>query len=327
MNRPVRGMTLLGVALVIALSACASAAPESEVTSVRLAMGFIPNVQYAPYYVAKDKGYFAENGIDVEFDHSIFESDAVRLVGTNELQFAIVSGEQVLLARAQGIPLVYVFEWYQKYPIAVVSKAEVGIVEPGDLAGHTIGLPMQSGASYIGWRALLAEVGLTEDDVSTEVIGFTQAAAVAEDVVDAAVVYANNEPIQLAQVGEEVNVIYVSQYIDLVANGLVTNEKTLAENPELVAGMVDATVRGLADAIAEPGEAFSVSEKYVEGLGGQGAETQRIVLGETIKLWEAVRLGYSDLSAWERTQAVLLEIGLLTEPQDVEAAFTNEFLP
>jgi NitT/TauT family transport system substrate-binding protein len=323
----IKRQVLVSVALAVALSACAGAAPEPETTPVRLAMGFIPSVQFAPLYVADQKGYFAENGIEIEFDHSVFESDAVKLVGTDELQFAVVSGEQVLLSRAQGIPLVYVFEWFQKYPIVVVSKPQMGIEEPGDLAGRTVGLPMQAGASYVGWRALLAEAGLTEDDVTTEVIGFTQVAAVSQETVEAAVGYASNEPIQLAQVHEAVNVIYLSDYVDLVANGLVTNEKTLAENPELVAGMVDALSRGLSDTIANPDEAFGISQNYVEGLEGEVAVTQRIVLDESIQLWLAERLGESELSSWENTQQVLLDIGFLTEPQDLEAVFTNEFLP
>ena len=300
---------------------------EVEVTEVRLAMGFFPSVQYSPFYMAAEKGYFAENGIDIEFDHSLFESDAVKLVGTDELQFAIVSGEQVLLARAQDIPLVYVFEWFQQYPIAVVSKASAGIESPADLAGHTVGLPMQAGASYVGWRALLSEAGLSEDDLAAEVIGFTQVTSLSEDAVEAAVGYINNEPIQLILAGEDINVIAVSQYVDLVANGLVTNETTLAENPELVAGMVDALARGLADAIADPDEAFEISLNYVEGLEGEAAVAQREVLVASIKLWLADQLGNSDLAAWETTQTVLLEIGLLNETQDLEAAFTNEFLP
>jgi hypothetical protein len=65
----------------------------------------------------------------------------------------------------------------------------------------------------------------------------------------------------------------------------------------------------------------------VEGLEGEVAVTQRIVLDESIQLWLAERLGESELSSWENTQQVLLDIGFLTEPQDLEAVFTNEFLP
>jgi len=90
---------------------------------------------------------------------------------------------------------------------------------------------------------------------------------------------------------------------------------------------VDALARGLADVIADPDEAFVICQNYVEGLDGEAADIQRMVLDASIRMWEAERLGYSDLSAWEQTQTLLLDTGLLTEPQDLEVMFTNELLP
>jgi NitT/TauT family transport system substrate-binding protein len=93
-----RFRTWLGVIfLVLATSACKG--KPAALVHIRLPMGYIPNVQQAPFYVAVDNGYFRKAGIEIEFDYS-FETDGVALVGSNKLQFSVASGEQVLLARA-----------------------------------------------------------------------------------------------------------------------------------------------------------------------------------------------------------------------------------
>ena len=100
------------------------------------------------------EAHFKEFGLEIEFDYGA-ETDGVALVGANELPFAVVSGEQVVLARAQEIPVVYVFAWWQEYPVAVTVMADKDIRTPADLRGKKIGLPGLYGASYVGLRALL----------------------------------------------------------------------------------------------------------------------------------------------------------------------------
>ena len=122
------------IILIFVLSACGgngNGESEGELMHIRLPMGFIPNIQYAPFYVADERGYFRSAGLDIEFDYS-FETDGITLVGANELPFAIVSGEQVLLARDEGLPVVYVMAWWQDYPVAVAAKTESGIQSPED---------------------------------------------------------------------------------------------------------------------------------------------------------------------------------------------------
>ena len=335
--------TLLSVLIIaVAVSGCASSATTPTVVStaatavtatpiplthIRLPMGFIANVQYAPFYVAVERGYFAQEGIELEFDYR-FETDGMKLVGANELPFAVVSGEQAPLARAQGLPVVYVMQWFQKFPVAVVSLADKNIKTPADLAGKSVGLPGFFGASYIGWRGLLYKAGLKESDIKTQDIGFTQVAALQQGKVEAVVGYVNNEPLQLRAAGLDVNVIPVSDYVSMVANGIVTNEKTIQEKPELVRGLVRALLRGLQDTVANPDEAFQISTKYVEGLGTdpKSDKIQREVLTESIKLWATSSLGRSDPAAWDTTQNVLISMGLLKEKIDDARLFTNRFV-
>ena len=316
------------------VSACTGTQPSpspgetiqpAALTHIRLPMGYIPNVQYAPFYVAVDKGFFKDAGIEVEFDYS-YETDGVTLVGSNELQFALVSGEQVLLARSQGLPIVYVLGWWQDYPVGTVAKSEQGIRTPEDLAGKHIGVPGLFGASYIGLRALLNAGGLDESDIDLASIGFNQVEALLTDQVEAAVIYVVNEPTQLRALGFEVDVVPVSDYVQLASNGLISNETTIAENPELVRSFVQATLRGIEYTINNPDEAYEISAKYIENLAEADENVQKKVLENSIQFWIAEQPGFSDPQAWENMQNVLLEMGLITEPLDLSQAFTNEFI-
>jgi NitT/TauT family transport system substrate-binding protein len=322
---------LIYLVLVLLLGACTGVPPSrntvepKDLTRIRLPMGYIPNVQFAPFYVATEKGYYRDAGIEIEFDYS-FETDGVTLVGSNELQFAVVSGEQVLLARAQGLPIVYVMGWWQDYPVGVVALAEEGIRSPEDLAGKKIGLPGPFGASYIGLRALLDEAGLEESDVTLDSIGFNQIEALVAGQDQAAVIYVNNEPIQLSAQGYEVDVIRVADYVKLASNGLITNEQTIAENPELVRRLVQATLHGVAVSLSDPEEAFEICKKYVENLTQADESVQKQILAASMDFWRAQELGTSDLQSWENMQDVLLSMGLLAGPLDLNAAFTNDFV-
>lgn len=309
--------------LALGLAACTTGEPESaELTRISVPMGFVADPQYAPFYVADSKGYFAEEGLEIEFDYS-FETDGIALVGANERPLAVVSGDQVILARAQELPVVYVMEWFQRYPVAIVSKAESGIATAEDLAGRNVGLPGFFGTSYVGLVGLLSANGLTLEDIDANDIGFNQVESLVTDQSEAVVVYLSNEPIQLADRGVDINVIPVDESIDLVANGVISNETVIAENPELVQGFVRALLRGLADTIADPAEAYEISKEYVEGLD----DSRRAVLDASIELWTANTLGVTEPASWERTQDVLLQMGFLDAPlSDLEAAFTNRFI-
>src|SRR5215217_5459149 len=315
--------------IILALSACSGSRPATEsqeLTKVSLPMGYIPNIQFAPLYVAIEKGYFRQAGINVEFDYK-FETDGVALVGAGDLPFAVVSGEQVLLARAQGLPVTYVTAWYQQYPVSIVAKSELGILIPQDLKGKKVGLPGLFGATYVGLRALLHEAKMSESDVTLDSIGFNQVELLATGEQDVVVGYTANEPIQLRARGIPVTEIRVADYVQLASNGLLASEKVISENPELVRAFVGAFLKGLTDTIADPEEAFEISKTYIPNFADLDRDVQKQVLETSVEQWKAERLGYSDPQAWDNMQSVLLEMGLLKEKLDLNKAFTNEFIP
>jgi NitT/TauT family transport system substrate-binding protein len=321
------GRAILIAAAAAMLGACAApAAPTAAPRTLRLPMGYIPNVQYAPFYMAVERGYFRDEGLTIDFDYS-FETDGMQLVGAGEVPFTLASGEQVLLARAQGLPVVYVMNWWNDFPVAVVASESSGIRQPGDLAGKRVGIPVLSGASYIGYRALLDAAGLQSDVARLDVIGFNQVEAMLAGTVDAAVVYANNEPIQLEAQGMPVTVIPVSDYVALASNGLVTNEATLQSDPELVRAVLRAVMHGLRDVLADPDAAFEVCLGYVEGLAEADQDVQRKVLEASMRFWDSVPLGVSEPEAWENMERVLVDMGLILTPQDVGQAYSNDYLP
>jgi NitT/TauT family transport system substrate-binding protein len=334
MLRKIAALTML---LVFGLTACRWPSPNDQqvkpgengsdkIIQIRLPMGYIPNVQFAPFYLAVEKGYFRDAGIEIEFDYS-FETDGVALVGAGELPFALVSGEQVLLARAQGLPVVYTAAWFQQYPISVVSKVDQAIKDPQDLVGKKIGLPGLFGANYVGFQALLFSAGLRETDVSLDSIGFNQVEALATDQEQAVVVYTANEPIQLNALGYELNEIRVADYARLASNGILTNEKTISEKPELVRAFVGAFLNGLADTLASPDAALEACKPYIPNFSELDPELQKQILAASIVLWETDHLGESDPQAWKNMQDVLLRARLLSVELDVSKAFTNQFIP
>ena len=241
--------------------------------AVRLFMTFVPNVQFAPVYAAEATGAFADNGIAVTIEHGD-EPVGVDLIASGEREFGLISGEQVLAARANGRPVVSVYEWFQQYPIGIVYPTDAGIAQVSDLTGRNVGIPGRFGASYSGLTALLNTNGMSEQDIDLEEIGFNAPEVFCVGGVEASVVYTNNEPLQIARRAEAgdcgsvtgIGVFRVADAVDLVSNGLISSETMVTENPDLVRRMVAAFDAGLRFTIQNPAAVYLLSAEHVEGL-------------------------------------------------------------
>ena len=188
-------------------------------------------------------------------------------------------------------------------------------------------MPLLSGASYIGLRALLDSGGLKESDVTLDTVGYNQVPSLIAGREDAVVIYVNNEPLQLQAQGVPVTTLRVADYLQLVGNGLITNETTIQQNPDLVRRMATALVKGLQTTLASPDEAYAVCLKYVENLAQANQTVQKQVLSTSLDLWKADRVGFSQPKAWQNMQDIMVKMGLVKSSLDGTQAYSNAFIP
>jgi len=299
-----------------------SQVPEHTVT---VAFPYIPNVQFAPYYVAASKGYYADAKLDVTFQY-MYENEAVQLVAQGKAEFGFVSGISVLLARQSGMSVVTVATITHEFPVVFFSKAATPLKSVQDFKGKRIGIPGRFGACYYGLLALLYANKMQESDLNIQDIGFNQVQVLSAGNVDIACGYAMNEPVQLGEMGEQVNVLRVTDVYPLASDGIFTTQKMIESNPELVRSFVAATLRGLKDTLDQPDEAFNLSLKHIPEANLGDPAFQRKVFDATIPYWRSELLGYTDPEVWKKTHTFLVDSTLLTKAVPIEESFTNQFI-
>ena len=298
---------------------------------ITLALGYIPNVQFAPFYIAQAKGFFKEEGINIAWDNGT-SPDLIKAVGAGKFKFALADPDTVISAREQSIPVTYIAGFYEQAPVAIISLAKAGITTPAQLKGKKVGIPGRYGSSYIGLLGVLNKAGLTEKDIDLQEIGYSQAPQLLAGKVDAVVGYANNDALQVqAQSGSKPNLIKVSDIIPFVGTGLLTNDDTLKNDPKLVQGIVRATLRGVQYTVQHPDEAFAATVKVVPEAGGKDAQTNKDVLAATIALFsdqqsQANGLGWTDPAAWKSMEGTMITAGIIKTAPPVDQLMTNRYV-
>ncbi len=278
------------------------------------AAGYIPNIQFAPFYVAQTRGYYAEEGIDLHIDYTI-GPDVLKMVALNRVQIGSVDADAFLNAVGRGMPLVHIATLYQSYPIALISAQD--ILNQEQLKGKRIGISGTYGASYLGLKVMLAEMGLGLEDVEVKSVGFTQVSALQAGQVDAVVGYINNEPLRLQQLGLAPHTRTPKAGNLLPGTGLMTSKQLMQDQPELLKGFLRATFRGMHDVISDPKVCYQlVVEHYLPELqGAQRFDAEYEVLLATLPFWQTAfvqKKGYGqcNLSSWQAlVQQMSLEQG------------------
>ena len=189
------GALAVVLALLPVLVACGGdgGGGSDDLEDVTIGLTFVPNIQFAPFYVALEKGYYEDAGLSVELNHHAAGADQFGALVAGQEDMLMSAGDEAMQARAQGVEIVYIAEVFRKYPVALIVPEDSDIATIGDLADKKVGIPGEYGANYTGLLALLASADMTKDDIQIESVGFTQAQALLAGQVDAIMGYVNND--------------------------------------------------------------------------------------------------------------------------------------
>ena len=314
-----------------ASSAVGTAAPGVTPTKLVVGLGYIPSVQFAQFYLAQQAGYYAEAGLDVEFQNKI-DPDLIPLVGAGTIDVGIGDGTSVMPAVSTGIPVRYIATIYGQFPNILFAKASSGITKAADLAGKKIGTPGRYGSGWTFLQALLGTANLTTNDVEiVDYPDFTQRAAVEQGAVDAATGFSNNEPVAMERGGTKAVVLHIDDAVPLPGPGLIASTATLEAKHDAIAAFVAATLRAMNEIKANPKAGLDAAIKAVPELASD-RDGQAAVLAATIDAWtgklqQTRGLGAIDEPGWTASIPLLNELKMLAKPVTTEELVRNDLLP
>jgi ABC-type nitrate/sulfonate/bicarbonate transport system substrate-binding protein len=315
---------LLGLGL-LALATGFSATTAQAADAVTLRLKWLNQAQFAGYYVAKDKGYYAAAGLDVSIQPGGSDFPAIQMVAGGNEQFGVTGADQILIARSKGVPVVGLAVIYRENPFVLFALKKSGITKPSQFAGRNIGLKI-GGSEELVYRAVLKSAGVDKSTLHEVPVKFDLSPLLTGQV-DVWPGYLINEVLAAEEKGFEISVIRPAEYgVAMYSDTLFTTERMLREKPEVVKSFVAASIRGWAHAVADPEAAaritlrFGNKLEYAHELAMMKASIPLIKAG-------AGSIGVSDQRDWETLQNMLIDAGFQKGKTDIAKAFTNTALP
>ena len=326
-----RTCAVAGLSVACAAGAFVADAAAKDLVPVTVRLAFNYNGHRSPYLLGVDKGFYAEEGLDVKVLEGKGVTSSMQLVASKDDTFAIVDPPSLMLGVAQGMPMRQVVQLYQVSPNALASWTSAGIRKPADLVGKTVAT-LQGDTTTTMLYALLAKNGVDAKQVKIVASnGGTRNQTFLSKRADAITGFTNDSYLSLrATADAPMSVFSYSDFgIDTMGDGVAAHIDTIREKPGLVRGFVKATLRAYRYALQHPEEA-------IESLAKRSPSIKRDVEIEKLKATAPLLespdvkthgIGYSSKAKWEATQRLMLEFGGLTKAvDDVSTYYTNEFL-
>jgi NitT/TauT family transport system substrate-binding protein len=320
----------------IGLVGLALAAPAAAETDMPFALDWKFEGPAAPYFVAIDKGYFADAGLSVEITAGQGSLDAIPKVATGAfpIGFADINSLVKFLDQNPGAPVTAVMMVYDKPPFAIVGRKSLGVEAPKDLEGKVLGAPPPDGA-WAQFPIFALENDLDTDAITVEPVGFpTREPMLAEGKVAAITGFSVSSYLNLVRLGvpeDDISTILMADHgVDLYGNAIIVNTDFAAENAEAVSGFLGAVAQGWVDAIADP--ATAIESLVGRNPAADAALEQRrlqLAIDANVVTDYTMANGMGGIDA-DRFANALEQIKLTYEFQnapDAAAYFTDAYLP
>jgi NitT/TauT family transport system substrate-binding protein len=327
MSRWLRYVVVITVLLMSGvLVACTAFKPEPDKVTVQLS--WFHSVEFAGFYVADQKGYYADENLAVTLKPGGADILPAQEVADGKADIGVTGGDQLLIARSQGLPLKAIAAIFRQSPVALMALADSGIKTPQDLVGKRIGVisPNYDNNNDIQLLAMLRQAGIDQSKVELVVTEDYSVGSLTSGAMDVYSGFAMNEPVDARLRGIDVNLILPQDYgVSIYANVLFARQQTLDERSDVVQRFVRATYKGYQYAIEHPDEAGDLALKYDNTLD---VAFQRASMQAEIPLIDTgdVPIGTMDSPVWQNTNDILLQQGLIKSPVDLNVLFTNKFV-
>lgn len=316
------------VSAILLLTACSSGGAEKEkLKKVSVVLDWTPNTNHTGLYVAKEKGYFEKQGLDVDIIMP-GEAGADQLVASGKADFGVGYQEGVTQARVQDVPIVSIAAIIQHNTSGFAAPKDKGITKPEDFEGKTYGgwgSPIEE--AVMG--SIMKQEGADVKKVNFVNMGDTDFFTAVKRDIDFAWIFYGWTGIEAELRGEELDMMYVKDYsdkLDYYTPVLTTNESHIKDDPDTVKAFLKAATEGYEYSIEHPDEAGKILLKEAPDLDEELVMKSQEWLAPKYKD-DAERWGEQKAEVWKNYADWMFDNGLLEKKLDSQKAYTNEFLP
>ena len=327
MSRTMRASWAAVIALILAVLSI----PANAAEKVTFVMSWAPDSRWAGEFLAKERGYFAQEGLEVNFVHQRGSLASLQQVGAGGAEFGSPDSSDVIVARQKdkGVPVKIITLVGRNTGVGFMSLKETNITKPQDLVGKKVGVQRAS-ATWTPFLALMAKYGVDVDKLEKIEASFGLEVLLLKKV-DIRPVMIFNEYVLAQYKGIPVNVMWIPDFgLNLPGITITTNEKTLKERPKVVQAFVNASMRGREEGIKDRKAAVDALVKNVPDADRAYQEKVWDMLVD--KIWgvqEATKerpLGSNDPALYKTAVEILSQYGGLKNPPPIDEVYDNRFV-